>query len=114
MNITNKNFKIGSCDFTSSYSGSFLNHFLGFCFFFYGGRVAIILDVGVSTDQQTKSRGNHKLKTLFLILGIKKDKHRNNVNKLMVEESYNKHGILNFQESDMKRICFLHNELFTG
>ena len=71
-------------------------------------------DVGVSTDQQTKSRGNHKLKTLFLIFGIKKDKHRNNVNKLMVEESYNKHGILNFQESDMKRICFLHNELFTG
>lgn len=54
--------------------------------------------------KQQKSRGNHRLKTLFLIVGIKKDKSRNNVNKLMVEESYNKYGILNFQEGDMKGV----------
>ena len=54
--------------------------------------------------KQQISRGNHRLKTLFLIVVIKKDKRRNNVNKLMVEESYNQYGILNFQESDIKRV----------
>ena len=49
-----------------------------------------------------------------IIVGIKKDEHRNNVNKLMVEESYNKWNFAFPEKRHKEDLCFQNNELFRG